>query len=79
MAKNANIENPVSDPMDKKVKIYLPREKRDQEDAVVWVNERRYLIKRGVQVEVPEAVALILQDQEAALQHAIDFVDRVRN
>lgn len=79
MAKNANIENPVSDSMDKKVKIYLPREKRDQEDAVVWVNERRYLIKRGVQVEVPEAVALILQDQEAALQHAIDFVDRVRN
>lgn len=79
MAKNANIENPVSDPMGKKVKIYLPREKRDQEDAVVWVNERRYLIKRGVQVEVPEAVALILQDQEAALQHAIDFVDRVRN
>lgn len=35
-----------------------------QEDEVVWVNDRRFIIQRGVPVDVPMSVALILQQKE---------------
>ena len=61
-----------------KVKVRIPREDRDQEDKVVWVNEQRYLIKRGVPVEVPESVALILEQEEKMLQYCYDFESKVQ-
>ena len=53
------------------VRIRLPRERRDQDDKIVWVNARRFLIKRGVEVEVPRCVAEVLRHEEAMLQKAI--------
>lgn len=38
---------------EKLIRIRLPKERRDQEDVFVGVNERTWLIKRGVEVEVP--------------------------
>ena len=49
---------------EKKVLIRLPLDRQNKEDAVVWVNERRFLIKRGVPVEVPESVAEVLKNKE---------------
>lgn len=56
-----------------RVTIRLPRDRNEQEDKVVWVNDRRFLIKRGVPVEVPECVAKILEHEERMLQKIYEF------
>lgn len=62
---------------DEKVTIKIPRFNKDQEDVVVWVNQKRYLIKRGVPVSVPKCVAAVLENQERMEQVAYDFNDSV--
>lgn len=70
--KTANTEK------EKTVTVRIPRERKDQEDKVVWVNATRYVIKRGENVEVPESVAEILQHEQDMLQAAYDFEDAVQ-
>ena len=60
-------------PMEKMVKIRIPRTKADQEDVPVWVNERSWMIKRGVEVEVPECVAEVLRHQEEMMETIMLF------
>ena len=60
---------------EKLVKIRIPRTKADQEDVPVWVNNRSWLIKRGVEVEVPECVAEVLRHQEEMLETIMMFED----
>ena len=55
------------------VKIKLPRDRRDQEDVFVGVNERTWLIKRGVEVEVPQCVAEVLINREKMLESIMAF------
>ena len=57
----------------KMVKIRIPRTKADQEDVFVSVNLRTYLIKRGVEVEVPDFVAEVLRHQEEMLEQIMLF------
>ena len=63
---------------EKRRKIRLPKERRDQEDVFVGVNERTWLIKRGVEVEVPECVAEVLRDREMMLETIMEFEDAKR-
>ncbi len=63
---------------EKLIKIRLPKERRDQEDVFVGVNERTWLIKRGVEVEVPECVAEVLRDREMMLETIMEFEDAKR-
>lgn len=50
---------------EKKVTITLPKIKGEKDDGVfVSVNERNWLIKRGVTVEVPECVVSNLHNAE---------------
>ncbi|MBP3468257.1 MAG: hypothetical protein J6K26_01920, partial [Lachnospiraceae bacterium] len=49
---------------EKTVKIKLPRMRKEDGDVFVSVNERTWLIQRGVEVEVPECVAEVLKHQE---------------
>lgn len=65
--KNANGE--------KLIKIRLPKERREQEDVFVGINERTWLIKRGVEVEVPECVAEVLENREMMLETISAFED----
>ena len=58
---------------EKLVKIRIPRERNDEGDVFVSVNERTWLIKRGVEVEVPECVAEVLRHREEAESEAYDF------
>ena len=66
-------------PKEKMVKIRLPRTNAKQGDEPVWVNERSWLIKRGVEVEVPECVAEVLRHQEGALEEIMLFEERVQH
>lgn len=54
----------------KKVKIRIPRSKEDNSDVYVSVNDHTWLIKRGVEVEVPECVAEVLQHQDEMIEEA---------
>lgn len=64
----ATTENTV-----KKVKIRIPRTKAEQEDVFVSVNMETFIVKRGVEVEVPDYVAEVLRHQEEALEDIMLF------
>ena len=68
-----NIATATKTPKRKMVKIKIPRTKADQEDVFVSVNMETFLIKRGVEVEVPDYVAEVLQHQEEALESIMLF------
>ena len=58
---------------EKTVKLRIPRTTADQEDVCVSVNARTWIVKRGVEVEVPECVAEVLRHQEEALETIMEF------
>ncbi|MDO4982738.1 MAG: hypothetical protein Q4E35_04180 [Eubacteriales bacterium] len=60
---------------EKTVKIRLPKERREQEDVFVGINGRTWLIKRGIEVEVPVCVAEVLENREAMLEKIMAFED----
>ena len=60
-------------PKEKMVKIRIPRTSAKQEDVPVWVNERSWMIKRGVEVEVPECVAEVIRHQEEMMETIMLF------
>lgn len=58
---------------EKTVKIRLPKTRENQDDVFVSVNNRTWLIKRGVEVEVPECVAEVFRNQERMLEETFAF------
>ncbi|MGM9585153.1 MAG: hypothetical protein ACI3V1_06370 [Faecousia sp.] len=58
---------------EKWVKVRIPRTSKNQDDVFVSVNMNTYLIKRGVEVEVPECVAEVLRHQEEMLEVIMEF------
>lgn len=62
-----------TEPKQKMVKVRIPRTKADQEDVFVSVNNYTCVIKRGVEVEVPDFVAEVLQHQEEMLEKIMLF------
>lgn len=63
----------------KMVKVRIPRTKKDEEDVFVSVNNYTCIIKRGVEVEVPDFVAEVLQHQEEMLEQIMLYEDSVQN
>lgn len=61
-------ETPVVpyDPWTDMVTINIPRDRINKEDVQVIVNGRRFVIMRGVKVDVPRPVYDALKDQEEA-------------
>ena len=57
----------------KKVKIKLPISRNEKEDVFVGINGKTYLIKRGVEVTVPENVAKVLERKEKMLEIAMEY------
>lgn len=65
--------NKPAEQKEKMIKVKIPRTRKDQEDVFVSVNQRTWLIKRGEEVEVPECVAEVLQNQEKMLEEIMQF------
>ena len=63
----------------KMVKVRIPRTKKEEEDVFVSVNLRTYIIKRGVEVEVPDFVAEVLRHQEEMMEEIMLFEDAAQN
>ena len=64
---------PVSPEGEKLVRLRIPRERSDQEDVFVRVNQRTWQIQRGVEVEVPACVAEVLRHREEMLDVIWEF------
>lgn len=62
----------------KMVKVRIPRTKKDEEDVFVSVNNYTCIIKRGVEVEVPDYVAEVLRHQEEMLEEIMIFEENAR-
>ena len=54
------------------VKIKIPKTKEEKEPVFVGINEETWLIQRGVEVEVPDYVALFLQMREDQIEKNLD-------
>ena len=63
----------------KMVKIRIPRTKADEEDVFVSVNLENFIVKRGVEVEVPDYVAEVLMHQEEMLEKIMLFNEANEN
>lgn len=64
---------------EKRVTIRLPKSRNQQEDVFVSVNNRTWLIQRGVNVEVPLCVAEVLKHQENMQETIMLFEKEKRN
>lgn len=63
---------------EKKVKIKLPLTRTEKEDKWCAVNGRTFLIKRGVEVEVPESVAEVLKNEEEMLSLGMMYEEEAK-
>ncbi len=72
---NANEKNvaPKATNKPKMVKIKLPISKTEKNDVFVGVNGKTFLIKRGVDVEVPDYVVEVLKHKEEMLIQQIEY------
>lgn len=66
--------------MDKTVKILLPRGRKNEENfIIVSVNGRSWKIMKGVEVEVPDFVAEVLENAEMMAETARRYVEKMAN
>ena len=74
----ANTTTEIKEKAPKKVKIKLPLSRTEKDDVWVSVNGDKYLIKRGVEVEVPASVSEILQHKEEMLEFAMEYEEQAK-
>ena len=63
----------------KMVTINLPLSRTEKDDVYVAVNGDSFLIKRGVDVEVPDYVFEVLKHKEDMLMKAIAFEQKAQS
>lgn len=65
----------TTDTSEKKVKIFLRRnpDRNAPQEEFYSYNFRNFLIKRGVEVEVPEGLAQLIMDNEEAANRAYEY------
>ncbi|MGM9553143.1 MAG: hypothetical protein ACI3V2_02475 [Faecousia sp.] len=71
--KNESVPEALANDMEETVRIRLPKTKELQDDVFVSVNNRTWLIRRGVYVDVPACVAEVLQHAEEMAEEALRF------
>ena len=65
---------------EKMTTVLLPRGRKQEENfVIVSVNGRSWKIMKGVEVQVPDYVAEVLEDAQMMADTARRYVDRVAN
>lgn len=59
------------------VKVRIPKTKEQQDAVFVSVNDRTWLIPRGVEVEIPKCAAAQLLHQQEMLEEAMAYQEEV--
>lgn len=62
---------------EKTVSVRLPRISGEPNQVFVSVGSRQWLIKRGVDVEIPECAYDVLRNAEAAEDAAVRYIEDV--
>jgi hypothetical protein len=62
----------------KMVTIKIPLTRNEKDDVFVAVNGKKYLIKRGCEVKVPEAVAKVIKRSEKSLEAAMAYEQKAQ-
>ena len=66
--------------MEEMSKVFLPRGRKNEENfVIVSVNGRNYKIMKGVEVEVPECVAEVLENGRMMADTARRYMDTMAN
>lgn len=65
-------------PKEQMVTIKLPKTRELKDDVFVSINNRNWLIQRGVAVEVPACVAEVLKNSEDMAEEALRFDQKVQ-
>lgn len=63
----------------KMVKVRIAKTQPKQEDVFVSVNNYTCIVKRGVEVEVPDFVAEVLRHQEEMMETAALYEESVKH
>lgn len=63
----------VKETKEKMIKIRLPRTRENADDVFISVNNRTWLIQRGVEVELPECAVEVLHHQEEMIENIVLF------
>ena len=63
----------ATEPKEKTVRVKIDKTKENHADVFVSVNDRTWLIQRGVYVDVPECVAEVLEHQAKMLDYAMAY------
>ena len=69
------IDNKPEEIKEKLIKFRIPKTKENQDDVFVSVNDRTWLIKRGVEVEMPECVYEVLMHQQEMEEIALEYAE----
>ena len=68
------------DMAEKMVSVTIPRGRKQEENfVIVSVNGRSWKIMKGVQVQVPDYVAEVLENAQMMADNARRYVDRMAN
>ena len=62
----------------KTVTIRLPLSRNEKDDVYVAVNGKKYQIKRGHDVKVPENIAKVLKRKEKCLEVAMAYEEKAK-
>ena len=63
----------VKETKEKMIKIRLPRTRDDEGDEFISVNNRRWQIQRGVEIELPECAVEVLRHREEMMESIVLF------
>ena len=66
---------PAPDLWEQKIAIKIPKTRDTKEDVTVSINDRTFLIQRGVTVEVPLPVYYVLRNQERAQEARDAYIE----
>ena len=71
------IKNTTTNAKSKKILVKLPlnRGQNANQDEFFSVNGKNYIIKRGEEIEIPEAVAEVIRNSEKAEEYAMRYVN----
>jgi len=60
------------------VTVYLPFVEGEEDEITVGVNTKMYKVKRGEEVEVPKAVAVVIRNSNLQAKVAKEYSDSVK-
>lgn len=66
----------MSKKQEKMVKVFIPKENRSDTGRFVAVNGERFLVKTGMNVEVPERVAEVIKNSMKMAVVADEFISQ---